>query len=192
MAKTLWRSPNKKWEIVDDSEDLRFKTDWNDPYSTVARVSASDGWMMAYASILVNGQIHINDFNTNWDYSVPSTVQQKGYVLLRSLYKEKKQKAMGSSQLPIQYVVLVQVVGTTRGTPVPKPTFYRTFETAVKHAQMEWKKLSPYQRSNGAFVNVGRLNKLYTYEKDVPDRFGYSLLGSITKDEDPFKKKWRF
>ena len=189
MAKTLWRSPNKKWEIVDDTENLRFKTDWNDKRSTVAMVSASDGWNVAYASIDVDGRLWTGDYDTKWEYWVPKTVEAKAFSILRNLYKEKKQKALGNAQLPLQYAVIVSPVGTTRGYPVPKPTFYRTYETAVKHAEAEWKKLSPHQKSNGAFVNIGRLNKAYASAKDVPASFGYSLIGSITKDYNSFAKK---
>jgi len=190
MGKTLWKSPNKKWEIVDETDSLRYKTDWNDDYSKVAEVSVSDGWTVAYASIDVNGRLYTGDYGTNIDF-VPKTIQAKAFSLLRALYRTKKQNALGDAMLPLQYAVIVNPVGTTRGTPVPKPTFYRTYATAVKHAEAEWKKLSTYQKANGAFVNIGRLSKPYMYAKDVPDRFSYSHLGSITKDYDSFQKKRR-
>ena len=187
MGKTLWRSPNKKWEIVDETDGLRHKTDWDDGFSTVAEVSASDGWGIAYASIDVNGRIWTGDHDTNWEYFVPKTVQERAFSKLRSIYKAKK-SATGKAQLPFQYAVIVVPVGTKKGTNVPKPTFYRTFETAKKHAESEWQKLSPYQKSNGAFVNVGRLSKSYASSKDVPASFGYSLMGSITNSYNSFVK----
>ena len=186
MGKTLWRSANKKWEIVDDTDSLRFKTDWNDNFSTVARVSASDGWSVAYASIDVNGRLWTGDFNTNWEYFVPKTVEAKAFSLLRAMYKAKKQKETGKAQLPLQYVVIVTGIGRTN-----KVSYYRTYDTAVKHAEMEWKKLNAQQRSNGAFVNLGRLSDRYMSAKDVPARFSYSLLGSITKEYNSFEKKRR-
>ena len=192
MGKTLWRSPNKKWEIVDDTENNRLATDWNDSYSIVATVRASDGWNVAYASIEVDGRIHTGDYGTKWEYFVPKTVEAKAFSLLRALYKEKKQKAMGDNKLPIQYAVIVNVAATRSGTAVPAPKFYRTYETAVKHAEAEWKALPASQKKAGAFVNVGRLSKAYASAKDVPERFGYSLLGSITSTYNSFEKRRRY
>lgn len=177
MGKILWKSPNKKWEIYEDS--LKSKTNWDDGYDTVARVEVTDGWSVAYASIDVSGRIGTGDFMTNWEYFVPKTVESKSFSLLRAIYKAKKQKQQGNGQLPLQYAVIVSVVGTSKGVKGPSPTFYRTYDTAIKHAENEWKKLSPYQRSNGAFVNVGRLNKAYATAKEIPERFGYSLLRTV-------------
>lgn len=188
MGKSLWKSTNKKWEIVDESDGIRYKTDWDDGMSTVARVSVSDGWNIAYASIKVNGRIYTGDYDTNWGYFVPKTVESKAFSLLRTLYKQKKPKTVGKAQLPLQYVVIVVPVGTSKGTIVPKPTFYRTYDTAVKHAESEWSKLSTYQKGNGAFVNVGRLSKEYASAKDVPAQFGYSLLGTISAKSNSFRK----
>ncbi len=187
MGKTLWKSPNGKWEIQEDP--LKSKTDWNEGRDIVARVYVSDGWNAAYASITVDGQIWTGDFMTNWEYFVPKTVESKAFSLLRAMYKERKQKEQGTNQLPLSYAVIVSVVGTSKGVTVPAPTFYRTYETALKHAESEWKKLSTYQKSNGAFVNVGRLSKGYASAKDIPARFGYSLVKTV--DGEHFDKKRR-
>lgn len=189
MGKTLWKSANKKWEIVDETDGLRLKTDWNDSRSTVAEVSASDGWGIAYASIDVGGRLWTGDHDTNWEYFVPKTVQNKAFSLLRSIYKAKKKNAVGKNQLPLQYAVIVSVRGTSKGTTVPKPTFYRTYDTAAKHAEMEWKKLSAYQKGNGAFVNLGRLSNSYQSVKDIPATFGYSLLGTISSSSDTIGRR---
>lgn len=200
MGKTLWTSANKKWTIVDETDGIRNKPDWNDGSGYVAMVSASDGWNIAYASITVSGRIYTGDYNTNWEYFVPKTVEAKAFSLLRSLYKEKKQKEMGKSQIPLQYVVIVTGIGKTN-----KVSYYRTYDTAVKHAEMEWKKLTVQQKKNGAFVNVGRLStthvspddpnrfitKVYMSSKEVPERFNYNILGSITSTYNSFDKKRR-
>lgn len=189
MGKTLWKSPNGKWSIEDQTDQLFHKTDWEDDYSTVAMVSASDGWSIAYASIDVNGRIGTGDFNTNWEYFVPKTIQTKAFSLLRSMYKAKKQKEQGTNQLPLLYAVIVSPIGTSKGVTVPAPAFYRTYETALKHAESEWKKLSSYQRSNGAFVNVGRLSKSYATAKEIPTRFGYNLVRTVNADYFADKKR---
>ena len=192
MGKTLWKSKNGKWEIVDDTDNLRFKTDWNDKNSTVARVSASDGWRIAYASIKVDGRIWTGDFNTNWEYFVPKTVSEKAFSLLRAMYKAKKPVASGKGQLPIQYVVMVIPKGTTKGITVPKPMFYRTFKTAAKHAEEEWAKLSAYQKNNGAYINVGRLSEPYATVRDIPGNFGYNLLGTLDKNDPQRFRKFKY
>lgn len=187
MGKTLWKSPNGKWEIQDDP--LKGNIDWDDKLSAVARVYVTDGWHATYASIRVNGEIWTGEFMTTWDYFVPKTIEAKAFSLLRAMYKERKQKEQGTKQLPLLYAVIVRPVGTTRGTPIPDPTFYRTYELALKHAESAWKKLSAYQKSNGAFVNIGKLSEGYASAKDVPERFSYSLLRTVNADYFADKKR---
>lgn len=100
-GRLVWKSPNKKWEIR--IEKPRLKTDWNDGYSGVVQVSASDGWNIAYASINVDGKIHTGDYMTKWEYFVPKFVEQKAFSILRAEYKKKKLKTVGRSNLTIQY-----------------------------------------------------------------------------------------
>ena len=193
MGKTLWTSANKKWTIKDETEaEIRKRrTDWSDPYSTVAMVSASDGWRIAYASIDVAGRIHIGDYGTTWDYFVPSTVSDRASAQLRKLYKEKK-KASGGSRIPFKYAVIVVIRGGSN-VKNPAPKLYRTFETAVKHAHEEWKKITPTQKKAGSFVNIGKLSKPVESAKEMDlNRFSYSLMGSITNEYDSFEKKWRY
>ena len=182
MGKTLWKSPNGKWTIEDETDQLFHKTDWEDDYSTVAMVSASDGWHIVYASIDVKGTMDLVGY-------VPKTVEAKAFSLLRSMYKAKKQKEQGTNQLPLLYAVIVSPIGTSKGVSVPAPAFYRTYETALKHAESEWKKLSAYQRSNGAFVNVGKLSKSYATAKEIPTRFGYNLVRTVNADYFADKKR---
>lgn len=176
-----WKSANGKWTVEEDK--LKREPDWDDPYDTVAMVSASDGWTVAYASIGVNGRLHTGDYMTKWEYFVPKTIEAKAFSMLRAMYKAKKPASKGKAQLPYQYAVIV----ATRTGKDPKPTFYRTYNTAADHANKIWATMPKTMKDNGAFVNLGRLEKSKDNVKDIPERFSYSLLATVNHDRPKLK-----
>ena len=176
-----WKSANGKWTVEED--ELRHKTDWNNGSSYVAKISATDGWRIAYAVIDVDGTITTGISNTTWEYFVPKTIEAKAFSMLRAMYKAKKPVSKGKAQLPYQYAVIV----ATRTGKDPKPTFYRTYNTAADHANKIWATMPKTMKDNGAFVNLGRLERSKDSVKDIPERFRYSLLATVNNDRPKLK-----
>lgn len=185
--KLLWKSPNKKWEIYDDSKKAS-------PY--VAQVYVTDGWYNHYAAIDEDGRITTGLYNTYWEYTepVPKTVQAKAFALLRAMYVNKYRRPQGKKTLPYAYFVKqwanlrdYKGVVPKKEYDNPKIKFFKTYESARKYAESQWKSLTSKQKEY-TYLTIGRLNKPFDALKDAPATFGYSHAGEISKD-NPLRKR---
>lgn len=184
--KHLWRSPNKKWDIYEDTEK---------PSVYIAKVYVSDGWMNHYAAIDKEGHIITGLHDTYWEYTapVPKTVQAKAFALLREMYVERCRKPQGKKTLPYAYFVrqwanLKNYKGIVPKKDYdPKIKFFKTYESACKYAESQWKSLTVSQRAY-MYLTIGRLLDSFDSIKDAPVRFGYTHIREISR-ENPIKKR---
>lgn len=184
--KLLWKSPNKKWEIYDDSRKAS-------PY--VAQVYVTDGWYNHYAAIDEDGRITTGLYDTYWEYTapVPKTVQAKAFTLLREMYVERYRKPQGKKTLPYTYFVrqwanLKNYKGVVPKKDYdPKIKFFKTYESACRYAESQWKSLTVTQRAY-TYLTIGRLLDPFDSIKDAPTRFGYTHISEISRD-NPIRKR---
>lgn len=184
MAKLIWTSPNKKWKIYDDSSNMRFKTDWNDPYSYVAQVYVTDSWRSYYAAIDVRGDCGFGLHNT-YDLNV-KTVKDKAFAILRKMYLEKRSAEMGKKKtLPIRYFVCTwSNRRDSRGYLIDKQAnmrYFTKFETAKTYAISLWNNMSAAQKEY-MYVTIGKFNESYDSVKDIPKNYSYTHRGEISKN----------
>ncbi len=179
--KLLWKSPNGKWEIYDDSDAIRFKLDWNDPYSEVAQVYVTDGWSSHYATIDVAGRVGFGKYNT---YGLDvKTVREKAFSILRRMYLEKKKKSSKKTVLPYRYFVYAWANkhdGRKYKGETDKKYFQR-YETAKAYAKKLWNGLSDSQKTY-IYVTIGRFSDSYESIKDIPKNYRWNHAGEISRD----------
>ena len=184
--KLLWRSPNKKWEIYDDSKNTS-------PY--VASVYVTDGWYNHYAAIDKNGRITTGLYDTYWEYTapVPKTIEDKAFALLRKMYIEKYRAPQGKKVMPITYFVKSsstkyhwsgQSYRVFKGETPEK--FFRSYDSAKKYAKELWHSLSPAEKEH-IIVSIFRLSDPVDNVKDLPKQYGINHAGEIRKGDVP---KW--
>ena len=178
-GKLLWKSPNKKWEIYDDSKK-------SNPY--IAQVYVTDGWYNHYAAIDSDGRITTGLYDTYWEYTapVPKFVENKAFSLLRQMYVEKYRKPKGQKMMPYAYFVMPWAnLNEYRGSvPTkdyrPPMRYFRTYESAKKYAKNLWAGYTATQKQY-MYITIGRFNKPYESVKEIPKQFGYSHAGEISK-----------
>lgn len=184
MAKLLWTSSNKKWRIYDDTPNMKFKTNWNDPYSSVAQVYVTDSWRSYYASIDVRGNCGFGLYDT-YDLNV-KTVKDKAFAILRKMYLEKRSAELGKKKtLPIRYFVCTwSNRRDSRGYLMDKQAnmkYFTKFETARTYAISLWNKMSDTQREY-MYVTIGKFNESYDSVKNIPKNYSYTHRGEISKN----------
>lgn len=183
--KLLWKSPNGKWEIYDDSDAIKFKLDWNDPYSEVAQVYVTDGWTSRYATIDVAGRVGFGKYDT-YGLNV-KTVREKAFSILRQMYLEKKKKSSKKSVLPYRYFVYAWA-NKRDGRKYKGETdkkYFQKYETAKAYAKKLWNGLSDAQKTY-IYVTIGRFSDSYESIKDIPKSYSWVHAGEISKD-NPIK-----
>lgn len=79
----IWVSPNQQWLIY--RSEPRFAPDLDEPYSTAAVVSISDGWNSGDVSINVGGKVTYDEWAL---YSVPQYVRDRAESILNRSWKE--------------------------------------------------------------------------------------------------------
>lgn len=173
--KLLWKSPNGKWEIYDDNNAIRFRLDWDDPYSTVAQVYVTDGLFAYYGTIDVAGRVGFGKYDT-YDLKV-KTVKEKAFSILRRMYLEKKKKSSEKSVLPYKYVV---ICNTGLGFTTDKK-YFQKYETAKAYAKKLWNGLSDNKKAY-SYITIGRLLDSYESLKGIPKNFSWVQAGEISKD----------
>lgn len=191
--KLIWKSPNGKWEIYDDSDAIKLKLDWNDPYSEVAQVYVTDGWYAHYATIDVAGRVGFGKYDT-YDLNV-KTVKEKAFSILRQMYLEKKKKSSKKSVLPYRYFVYAWAnkrdarwykgdSGKVYKGETDKK-YFQKYETAKAYAKKLWNGLSDTQKTY-FYVTIGRFSDSYESIKDIPKNYSWVHAGEISKD-NPIK-----
>lgn len=79
----IWVSPNQQWLIYRD--EPRFAPDLDEPYSTAAVVTISDGWNSGDVNINVGGKVTYDEWAI---YSVPQYVRDRAESILNRRWKE--------------------------------------------------------------------------------------------------------
>lgn len=183
--KLLWKSPNGKWAIYDDSDAIRFKLDWNDPYSEVAQVYVTDGWSSHYATIDVAGRVGFGKYDT-YDLHV-KTVKDKAFSILRRMYLEKKKKSSKKTVLPYRYFVYswINIQDGRAYHEKSNTKYFQRYETAKAYAKKIWNGLTDKQKTY-TYVTIGRFSESYESIKDIPKRYSWNHAGEISKD-NPIK-----
>lgn len=183
----LWKSPNKKWEIYDDNASMKFKTDWNDPYSTVAQIYVTDGWFSFYGSIDVKGDAGFGLYGTGVP---PKTIAEKGKAILRKMYLEKKATVGKKKALPIRYFVCTWSNRRDKTgrqmDPQANTKYFTHYEPAKKYAKLLWSKMTSTQKEY-MYVTIGRFDDKYESVKEIPKTYRYTHAGEISKNNPP---KW--
>lgn len=184
--KLLWKSSNGKWKIYDDTKSLRFKTDWNDPYSDVAQVYVTDDWLSYYATIDVKGDAGFGAYNTGVPPS--KVVREKAFALLRKMYLEKKATAGKKKTLPVRYFVCTWSNRRDREGRLKDPQantkYFSAYEPAKKYAKTLWANMTSAQKEY-MYVTIGKFADKYESVKDIPKSYHYTHAGEISKSNPP-------
>ena len=89
----IWVSPNNNWLIYE--ENLPLAPDYDNDYSTVARVTVSDGYTSGTMDINVKGQVQ---YDSNVLYGSPQYVRDRAESILNKKWKSMVQPSRKASR----------------------------------------------------------------------------------------------